>query len=195
MNLLIGIIGGIYSSVIVSRVFLLREEMEEQLSVLREKAYYIGFLVRGFDLIEKIKKLQSDTSSEIKNEISADQDYLRTHDIIRAGDVYKTIKEELLDKTIEKICHEENPLALKHKQFIQLKQETEETLRKYQSYTEFKFEVIDNSKDELKKLERKYEICLSKRNRYLFVEIIKDKIIAVLFILLIAIGVLILCTR
>lgn len=49
VNLLIGIIGGIYSSIIVSRVFLLREELEEQLNILRKKTYYFGTLTAFFE--------------------------------------------------------------------------------------------------------------------------------------------------
>ncbi len=48
INLLIGIMGGIYSSIIVSRVYLLREELEEQLNILRNKRYYFGSLICFF---------------------------------------------------------------------------------------------------------------------------------------------------
>ena len=82
VNLLIGIIGGIYSSIIVSRVFLLREELEEQLNILRKKTYYFGTLTAFFDVTEMILKLQSDTSAEINEEIKQDAEYLKTHDII-----------------------------------------------------------------------------------------------------------------
>ncbi len=82
IELLIGVIGGIYSGVIVSRVFLLREELEEQLDVLRKILYYFGLLTAYFELTERIKKLQSDTSREIGEEIRSNPEYLSTHDII-----------------------------------------------------------------------------------------------------------------
>lgn len=185
VNLLIGIIGGIYSSVIVSRVFLLREELEEQLNILRKKTYYFGTLTAFFDVTEMILKLQSDTSAEINEEIKQDAEYLKTHDIIHASDVIRTMKYEMLDKTVEKICHEDNPLILKQKQFIELRNETEKIVRKYKDIKQFKFKIVDESKKELKELEQKYEVCLSKRNKYLFAKIFKDKVMIVLCVLLI----------
>lgn len=185
VNLLIGIIGGIYSSIIVSRVFLLREELEEQLNILRKKTYYFGILTAFFDVIEVILKLQSDTSDEIEEEIKQDPEYLKTHDIIRVSDVIRTMKLEMLDKTVEKICREDNPIVLKQKQFIELRNETEKIVRKYIDIKQFKFKTVDDSKKEIKELEQKYELCLSKRNKYLFVKIFKDKVMIVLCVLLI----------
>ena len=189
VNLLIGIIGGIYSSIIVSRVFLLREELEEQLNILRKKTYYFGTLTAFFDVTEMILKLQSDTSDEINEEIKQDPEYLKTHDIIRASDVIRTMKFEMLDKTVERICREDNPLVLKQKQFIELRNETEKIVRKYKDIKQFKFKTVDDSKKEIKELEQKYEVCLSKRNKYLFAKIFKDKVMIVLCVLLI-----VLCT-
>lgn len=189
VNLLIGIIGGIYSSIIVSRVFLLREELEEQLNILRKKTYYFGTLTAFFDVTEMILKLQSDTSDEINEEIKQDPEYLKTHDIIRASDVIRTMKFEMLDKTVDKICREDNPLVLKQKQFIELRNETEKIVRKYKDIKQFKFNTVDASKKEIKELEQKYEVCLSKRNKYLFAKIFKDKVMIVLCVLLI-----VLCT-
>lgn len=189
VNLLIGIIGGIYSSIIVSRVFLLREELEEQLNILRKKTYYFGTLTAFFDVTEMILKLQSDTSHEINEEIKQDPEYLNTHDIIHASDVIRTMKHEMLDKAVEKICCEDNPLVLKQKQFIELRNETEKIVRKYKDIEQFKFKAVDESRKEIKELEQKYEACLSKRNKYLFAKIFKDKVMIVLCALLI-----VLCT-
>lgn len=195
VNLLIGIIGGIYSSIIVSRVFLLREELEEQLNILRKKTYYFGTLTAFFDVIEVILKLQSDTSDEIEEEIKQDPEYLKTHDIIRVSDVIRTMKLEMLDKTVEKICREDNPIVLKQKQFIELRNETEKIVRKYKDIKQFKFKTVDDSKKEIKELEQKYELCLSKRNKYLFVKIFKDKVMIVLCVLLIVLCVSILFSK
>lgn len=187
VNLLIGIAGGIYSSIIVSRVFLLREELEEELDFLRKRSYYFGFLTAVLDSIEMILKLQSDTSEQIAKEIRRDPDYLNTHDIIRVSDVIQTLKKDILDKTIEKICQEDNPLLLKQKQFIELKMETEKVVRKYKDIKQFTFQTIDNFRKEIQKLEKKYRACLNKRSQYLFERIIKDKAMIVLGVLFIAI--------
>lgn len=191
INLLIGILGGIYSSVIVSRFLLLREELEEQINILRKRMYDFGTLTAFFEVTEMILKLQSDTSQEIEDEIKRDPEYLVTHDIIHASDVIKTMKVELLDKTVEKICREDNPLVLKQKQFIELRSETETIVRKYKDIKQFKFKTVDDSKKEIKELEHKYESCISKRNKYMFAQLIKDKVLIVLGMLLIALLVMI----
>lgn len=186
VNLLIGIIGGIYSSIIVSRVFLLRAELEEQLNILRKKTYYFGTLTAFFDVTEMILKLQSDTSDEIDEEIKQNPDYLKTHDIVRVSDVINTMKLEMLDKTVERICCDDNPLVLKQKQFIALRNETEKIVRKYKDIKDFKFKTVDDSKKEIKELEQKYELCLSKRNKYMVAKIFTDKTMIVLCMILIA---------
>ena len=195
LNLMVGIIGGIYSSVIVSRMFLLREELEEQLDILRKRSYYFGTLIAYFDLIEEILKLRNDTSKEIAKEIRRDPEYLEKNDIIRVSDVLNTLKVELLDKSIEKICREDNPLVLKNKQFIELRDITIDTVRKYKNIEEFKFKTIDDSKKEINDLEKKYEICINRRNRYLVLQMLKDKVLIVLFVLLLVLCISVLWLR
>lgn len=186
---MIGIIGGIYSSVIVSRIFLLREELEEQLDILRKMTYYFGTLMAFFDVTEMILKLQNDSSHEIDEEIKRDPKYLETHDIIRVSDVIDTIKENMLNNTVEKILREDNPLVLKNKQFIELRKLTVDVVSKYKNIKTFKFKTIDDARKELNDLEKKYEHCLSKRNKYLFFQIAKDKVVIVLFVVLLALSI------
>ena len=92
----------------------------------------------------------------------------------------------MLDRTVEKICEEDNPLVLKQKQFIELRNETLSTVGKYKNIKQFKFKTVDDSKKEIKELKQKYEACLSKRNKYLFAQILKDKVMIVLCVLLMA---------
>ncbi len=91
----------------------------------------------------------------------------------------------MLDKAIEGICVEESPLALKNKYFIQLVDETKSAVRKYKDYTQVRFDTIDSAKEEILGFKKKYEKCLRQRNRYLFGQIIRDKVVIVLFLFLI----------
>lgn len=192
LDLLIGIIGGIYSSVIVSRVLLIRERLEDQLEILKEKSYYFGTLMAFFDVVETVLKLQNDTSDEIEEEIDKDPEYLKTHRIISADNLIVSLKTELLDKTIEKICHNERPLALKEKEFIALQEETEETVKKINKINPYEFHEIDDSKKQILELEEKYRSCVKKRGRYFFSLIVKDRIIIILIVLLLVLGLLLL---
>jgi len=192
LNLLIGIIGGIYSSVIVSRVLLIREKLEDQLEVLKEKRYYFGTLMAFFDVVETILKLQNDTSDEIEEEIKKNPAYLKTHDIINADNLIMSLKNELLDKTIDKICYQEKPLLLKEKVFIELLRETEETVKKIKEINPYKFHEIDNSKKQIMELEEKYRSCVKKKGQYLLGLIAKDLFIVILILLLIILCLLLL---
>ena len=107
VNLIIGIIGGVFSSVIVTRVFLIRSELEDQIELLRMTVYRFGSIKAFFDVVEVILKLSSDTSSEIEREIQKDPNYLYTHDIIHAKDAINSIKATLLDKTVSEICNQD----------------------------------------------------------------------------------------
>lgn len=192
INLLIGIIGGIYSSVIVSRVLLIREKLEEQLEILKEKSYYFGTLMAFFDVVETILKLQNDTSNEIEEEIKKNPAYLKTHNIISANDLIMSLKKELLDNTIDVICHKEKTLVLKEKAFIELLRETEETIMNIKEINPYKFHEIDDSKKQIMELEEKYRACVKKKGRYLLGLIAKDKFIIVLIVLLIILCLLLL---
>ena len=190
VNLMIGIVGGIYSSVIVSRVFLIREKLEDQLEVLKEKCYYFGTLTALFDVIETILKLANDTSDDIEREIQQNPKYLKTHNIIDADNLIMSLKKELLDKTIDEICDEEKPLVLKEKAFIELLQETKETVKKIKEISPYKFSEIDESRKQIDELEEKYRACVRSRGRYFLGLIVKDITIIVLVALLMVLCVL-----
>ena len=71
-NLIIGIIGGIFSSVIVSRIFLIRQNYQDQLDVLRQTFYSLGGVSAFLDVIEIILKNIHDTHVELNsNPLSA----------------------------------------------------------------------------------------------------------------------------
>ena len=183
INLLVGIFGGIYSGVIVARVFSIQGEIDAELTHLRKNSYFLGSLMGFFEVIETILKVTSDTSEDIERNIRCDKEYLRTHRIIDADNLIGNLKEELLDVAIDKICNDDNPLALKQKRFVDLQDETKKIVEKYKKIREFKFAVIDDCKREIEYLENKYENCLRNKKRFLIDRIIHDKIIIVLVLL------------
>ena len=187
VNLIIGIIGGIFSSVIVTRVFLIRSELEDQIEILKMTVYRFGSIKAYFDVIEEILKLSSDTSSEIEQEIQKDPSYLSTHDIIHAGDAINSIKATLLDKTINEICSQDVSFVLKNKEYKKLQYEAIQTIQKYKEIKEFKFKTIDTCKKEVQKLEHKYNQCFKEKGKEIVRLLFKDKILialACIFVLL-----------
>lgn len=190
VNLVIGIMGGIYSSVIVSKVFLIQEKLEDQLEVLKEKSYYFRTLMAFFDVIETILKLSNDTSDDIEKEIQKNPKYLKTHKIIDADNLIMSLKKELLDKTIEEICYKERPVILKEKAFVELLQETKEIVKKLKTINLYKFCAIDDSRKRILELEEKYRACVKNRGRYFLGLIVRDITIIAFVVFLIVLCIL-----
>lgn len=185
-NLLIGIIGGVYSSLVVSRVFLIRANLQEQIDFLREKIYYLGSLMAFFDVMEILLKAASDTREEMEENIRCNPNYLNKDDI---GDMMRKLKTELLDKSVNNICRKTAPVVLKEKEYINLHNEICDSVKKFSDIKKFTFKDVDDGKKVLEGLNEKYEKCKKKRN-ILFIRLLfKDAmiiILCVIFLLLLA---------
>ena len=53
-NILLGIIGGIISSIIVSRMFLISSEFKEEMNRLRQLMYKVGYFTGALDMHKDI---------------------------------------------------------------------------------------------------------------------------------------------
>lgn len=177
VNLVIGIVGGIYSSVIVSRIFLIREEYQEQLEILRKSFYHLGGITAFFNVVEIILKNMLDTSVEVQK----DPDYIKTHNLKDGDSTIKALKKEILNKNIEEICANETSLVLKEKRLIGLQHEVCKAVRNFESIEVFKFETIDKCKQEIDSLNKSFKQCFKESTKSFLAIVIKDKILIVLF--------------
>lgn len=177
VNLVIGIVGGIYSSIIVSRIFLIREEYQEQLEILRKSFYHLGGITAFFDVIEIILKNMLDTSVEVQK----DPDYIKTHNLKDGDSTIKALRKEILNKNIEEICANETSLVLKEKELIRLQHETCKVVKNFKSIEIFKFETIDKCKQEIDSLNENFKQCFKGRTKSFLILVVKDKILIVLF--------------
>ncbi len=177
VNLVIGIVGGIYSSIIVSRIFLIREEYQEQLEILRKSFYHLGGITAFFDVIEIILKNMLDTSVEVQK----DSDYIKTHNLKDGDSTIKALRKEILNKNIEEICANETSLVLKEKELIRLQHETCKVVKNFKSIEIFKFETIDKCKQEIDSLNENFKQCFKGRTKSFLILVVKDKILIVLF--------------
>lgn len=67
LNLCIGIVGGIFSSIIVSRIFLINSTFTEQIARVQEhfeKSYVLGGLIGSYSIYVKREDLPDDTTVE-----------------------------------------------------------------------------------------------------------------------------------
>ena len=62
---------------VVSRIFLIREEYQEQIEILRKSFYYLGGITAFFEVVEIILKNMLDTSVELKK----NDDYIKNHNL------------------------------------------------------------------------------------------------------------------
>jgi len=190
LNLIIGIIGGIFSSVIVTRIFLIRSELEEQIELLKMTYYRFGGIKTYFDVIEQLLKLSNDTSADIEKEIQRDPNYLKTHDTIHAKDAINSIKSNLMDKTINEICDQDAMPLLKEEDYLKLHNETRQLIMKYKKLDVFKFKTIDECKKEIDELKEKYQLCFKGKTKVFIRMIVRDKTLIVLALVFVALCVL-----
>jgi len=103
--------------------------------------------------------------------------------MVNINDIIHDLKEQILDKGVDKICNRDNQVYLKQKDFIKLSIETNETIKRYKEVDKFNFEFVDSSRKEIMDLKDKHKACLDQRGKYLFGLIIRDKILIGLGIL------------
>ena len=187
MNLLIGIIGGIYSGVLVSRVYSIKEYLDHEISILNRFLYYLGYVAAFFFSIETVLKQISDSSKEIEKNISKDSEYLKTHKIIDADKLMNELKINILDKVVDKIAGDMDEMRLSHKDFYTIEVELKDTLKKYKGIKQFKFQNVDECKKDLSKLRKKIEKCVASKRKIFIKLMVKDRILVFMLITLIAI--------
>ena len=189
VDLIIGIIGGIYSSVIVSRIFLIREEYHEQLEILRNSIFHLAGVNVFFEVIEIILKNRNDTYIEI----SKNPEYIKSANLIEAKPLIEKLKKEVFEKNVSKILLNDTSFVLKEKELIMLQRDISMVVRKIKKFDVEKFDDIDKCKQEIETLEAKYKCYVKKKNKVFFKLIIKDKIITILFSVFVVIALYTIC--
>ena len=164
INLIIGIVGGIFSSIIVSRIFLIRGEYYDQLEVLRKTSYHLGSIVAFFDVIEIVLKVRNDTTIELQR----NPDYALNSDLIEAEPLIQTLKNEILYKNIDNICINDTNFALKEKNLIELQIKASRTVEKFKSLDLCKFETVDKCKKDISQVKKELDKCFAERTKSFF---------------------------
>lgn len=191
LNLLIGIIGGIFSSIIVSRIFLIRQELQNQIDILRMNSYCLGGIFAFFDVIEIILKNSFDTAIEIKR----DPSYALTHNLKDSEPTIAALYKEILVKNIDTIDKNDHIISIKEKNLYELHRDTVQTVKEFKELKDYKFDTIDTCKKQLNALTKRYEKCFKNQSTTYFSLIIKDKIMIILYIVFVLICILTFLTK
>ena len=184
-NLLIGILGGLYSSLVVSRVFLIRSNLQEQIDYLREKFCYLGSLMAYFDVMEILLKTISDSRDELKEKIRRNPNYIKEADLVNVDEMMHELKTEILDKAIKNICEEGSPIVLKEKEYINLHREMYDSVKNFSNIKKITFKDVDEGKKLLAELNNKYKKCEKRRNSIFIKLLVRDVTIIVLLVVFI----------
>ena len=187
-NLIIGIIGGIFSSIIVSRIFLIRQNYQDQLDILRQTFYHLGAVSAFLNVIEIILKNRHDTQVELNN----NPDSGKEHDLIDTKQTMEALKKGILLESVRKIEENNQTIVLKEKKLHELQMQTNEAVTKLRELptANYKFENNDSFKKEIDTLVSRFNQIFSSKSKDFFILVLKDKILIFLALVFVVLCVL-----
>ena len=165
-TILLGVIGGIVSSLIVSKVFLIQSEYQIQLkfvdSIIRKLSYISAYL----------------RSAKAIFELSYDQNV----DWISKNDVLAVFRKEI-DKTLKSMQDDLANTPVEDAQLSKLLMDIMAFAHEISSVKEFTFSQISKFEKSRQKILEQYDACLHMSWRKMAKLVVKDKIMIALFIL------------
>ena len=189
-TILLGIIGGIVSSLIVSRVFLIESKYQEQLSfvahILRKVSYISAFL----QCSKAIFELSYDKDIAIEREMQekgykTKMEYYNAHkneDWIKKSDVLDLFKKEIND-TANSINSEIVDFHVADTKIIEILQDIMKFVHEVSSVDKLTFSSIADFTKKEQSLHDRYDKCVHTSGRTLFGLVLKDKLMIILFII------------
>ncbi len=193
-TVLLGIIGGIISSVIVSRVFMIQGEYQQQIkfveNITRKLEMIAGYLLACRAVFEVSYDEDMRIESEMKkNGYKCEMEYYAANndkDWISVKEILETFKSHLL-KTIETTKDEILNSNITDKELNKFLGEVNEYLHRISSVKELNFSAINEFRQNEKELLDQFENCKRFSGKQLISLIIKDKVMIVLYILVVLI--------
>ena len=189
-NIILGIAGGIISSVIVSRVFLLQSEMQNYLDALESgcnKLNYLDGMVHflRFVLQEKYDAQEKKHSEMEKKGYKCEAEYYAAHqgtEWIDADELQKRIVQKANDEA-EKIFDELRNMNVKGREANKVMETYVAYVSKIQSMKEVHFSLIDETTKLHDKATVQYEEYKKKSRKRLLKRLFTDRVMIVLHIM------------
>ena len=193
-NIILGIAGGIISSVIVSRVFLLQSELQNYLDSLeagQNKLNYLNGMVHflKFVLQQKYDEQEKKHSEMEKKGYKTEAEYYAAHrgkEWIDAEELQKRIIKKANDEA-EKIFDELRNMNIKGKEANKVMEAYAAYVSKIQSMKEVHFSLIDETTKLHDKATAQYEEYKKKSRKRLLKRLFTDRVMIGLYILVLAI--------
>ena len=189
-TILLGVIGGIVSSLIVSRVFLIQSEYQIQIKYVEAIIRKIGYISAFLQSEKAIFEVSYDQDVAIKKEVKekgyhSEMEYYAAHadkDWISKDDVLNVFRKEI--EKVTKSIHDDltnNPVD--DPQLSTLIRDIVTYIHDVSSVKELTFSQINQLKSKEQILLNQYDSCLKMSGKKLITLVVKDKIMIVLFIL------------
>lgn len=188
-TILLGIVGGIVSSLIVSRVFFVQGEYQLQYKFVEKIIRKLGYISAFLQSIVAIFKVSYDQNVEIEKEMKEkgyknEAEYFAAHadkDWISKKDVFKVFHKEI-DKAVQSIQDDLKDDPVNDPELNELLTEVMTYIHDVSSIKDYTFSQISLLKQSEKKLLDHYESCRNMSGKKLRRLVFKDKTMIILFI-------------
>ena len=197
-TILLGVIGGIISSLIVSRVFLIQSEYQDQVRFVDRIIRKVGYISSFLYSAEAILKVSYDHNIQMEKEIKekgydSEKEYYAAHtdeDWISKKDVLDVFHKEIAKTT--KLIHEDlSDNFVKDTQLNVLIRDVVSYVHDVSSIKEYTFSQISQLTKKEQDLLKQYDMCIRLSGKKLVGLVVKDKIMFLLFVI---VGILIVGT-
>jgi len=189
-NLLVGIISGIISGVLVSRIFVLQGDFQNQISYFETILKRIAYARISLEMHKKILELKYDTQEVAKKEAheknyKSVEQYFSVHndqDWISATDVTNNINQQMNEyiENSEKITY---AVEIKDKELASLYNKSMSLLDHVKKLKDISFATINKLIEEIEEIEREYRKYRKNIKKKLLILFLKDKVVITIMIL------------
>lgn len=189
-TILLGIIGGIISSIIVSRVFMIQGEYRQQIKAVENIIGKLGLIAGYLEACRAVFELSYDENLRKKKEMQekgykSEMEYYYAHkdkDWISVSETLKVFKSHLL-KSVEMIREEILDLNIEEKDLAKLIGNIMNYTNDISPAKELDFSTINQLKKKQNEILNEFESCKQFSGKQLFRLILKDKVMIILYIL------------
>lgn len=189
-TILLGVLGGIISSLIVSRVFFIQDEYQEQIKFVGRIIRKLGFIMGFLSASKSVFKVDYDQEIQMEREkkekgYTTDEEYYAAHadkNWISKDGVLKSFKKEIVE-TQKLISTDITGTPIKDKNLNSLLQDILLYSHNVSAEKEYTFSKIDEFMSRGQELMNRYDDYVHVFGRTLLKSVLKDKTMVVLYII------------
>ena len=189
-TILLGVIGGIISSMIVSRVFLIQSEYQNQVRFVDRIIRKVGYISAYLHSAEAILMVSYDHNIQMEKEIKekgyhSEKEYYTAHadeDWISKKDVLEVFHQKI-EQTVKSINEDLSYNIVEDTQLNKLIRDIVSYVHDVSSIKEYTFSQISQLLQEEQDLFKQYDAYIRLSGKKLVGLVVKDKIMVILFVI------------